>query len=116
MSKETQPAVRRTDAESCDSRALANDPDIILADEPTGALDSETGVQILDLIKEIAKNKLVIMVTHNRTGKQVCHQNCQFGGRTDCKRLQPYEEEEHKQSGYKLKMTAMNFYCFETIL
>ncbi len=49
------------------ARALANDPDIILADEPTGALDSTTSIQILDLIKEIAKDKLVIMVTHNST-------------------------------------------------
>lgn len=47
------------------ARALANDPDIILADEPTGALDSTTSVQIMELIKEIAKDKLVIMVTHN---------------------------------------------------
>lgn len=47
------------------ARALANDPDVILADEPTGALDSETSIQIMDLIKEIAKDKLVIMVTHN---------------------------------------------------
>jgi putative ABC transport system permease protein len=47
------------------ARALANNPDIILADEPTGALDSKTSVQIMELIKEIAKNKLVIMVTHN---------------------------------------------------
>lgn len=47
------------------ARALANDPDIILADEPTGAIDSETSIQILNLIKEIAKDKLVIMVTHN---------------------------------------------------
>ena len=47
------------------ARALANDPDIILADEPTGALDSKTSVQIMELIKEIAKDKLVVMVTHN---------------------------------------------------
>lgn len=47
------------------ARALVNDPDIILADEPTGALDSQTSVQIMDLIKEIANDKLVIMVTHN---------------------------------------------------
>ena len=47
------------------ARALANDPDIILADEPTGALDSTTSIQIMDLIKEISKDKLVIMVTHN---------------------------------------------------
>ena len=47
------------------ARALVNDPDILLADEPTGALDSDTSIQIMDLLKEIAKDKLVIMVTHN---------------------------------------------------
>ena len=47
------------------ARALVNDPDILLADEPTGALDSETSVQIMELLKEIARDKLVIMVTHN---------------------------------------------------
>ena len=47
------------------ARALVNNPDIILADEPTGALDTATSVQIMDLIKEISKDKLVIMVTHN---------------------------------------------------
>ncbi len=47
------------------ARALINDPEILLADEPTGALDTETSVQIMDLLKEIAKDRLVIMVTHN---------------------------------------------------
>jgi len=47
------------------ARALVNDPDILLADEPTGALDSDTSVQVMDLLAEIAKEKLVIMVTHN---------------------------------------------------
>lgn len=47
------------------ARALVNNPDILLADEPTGALDSETSIQIMDILKEIAKTKLVIMVTHN---------------------------------------------------
>ena len=47
------------------ARALINNPDILLADEPTGALDSETSTQIMELLKEIAKDKLVIMVTHN---------------------------------------------------
>lgn len=47
------------------ARALVNDPDIILADEPTGALDSETSVQIMNILKEISKEKLIIMVTHN---------------------------------------------------
>ena len=47
------------------ARALINDPDILLADEPTGALDSKTSTQIMNLLKEVAKEKLVIMVTHN---------------------------------------------------
>ena len=47
------------------ARALVNDPDILLADEPTGALDSETSVQVMDLLNEVAKDRLVIMVTHN---------------------------------------------------
>lgn len=47
------------------ARALVNNPDIVLADEPTGALDSDTSVQIMELLKEVAKEKLVIMVTHN---------------------------------------------------
>lgn len=47
------------------ARALANDPEILLCDEPTGALDTHTSIQIMDLIKEVAKDRLVIMVTHN---------------------------------------------------
>ena len=49
------------------ARALVNDPDIILADEPTGALDTETSIQVMELLKEVAKDRLVIMVTHNPT-------------------------------------------------
>ena len=47
------------------ARALVNDPDILLADEPTGALDSATSVQVMDLLQEVAKDRLVVMVTHN---------------------------------------------------
>ena len=47
------------------ARALVNNPDIILADEPTGALDTKTSVQIMEILKEISKDKLIIMVTHN---------------------------------------------------
>ena len=47
------------------ARALVNDPDILLADEPTGALDSETSIQVMDLLKEVARDRLVVMVTHN---------------------------------------------------
>ena len=47
------------------ARALVNDPDILLADEPTGALDSETSVQVMELLREVAQDRLVVMVTHN---------------------------------------------------
>ena len=47
------------------ARALVNNPDILLADEPTGALDSETSIQVMELLKEVAKDRLVVMVTHN---------------------------------------------------
>ena len=47
------------------ARALVNDPDILLADEPTGALDSETSIQVMDLLKQVSKDRLVVMVTHN---------------------------------------------------
>ena len=47
------------------ARALVNDPDIILADEPTGALDTATSVQVMDILRQVAKDRLVVMVTHN---------------------------------------------------
>ena len=47
------------------ARALVNDPEILLADEPTGALDSDTSIQVMDLLQEVAKERLVVMVTHN---------------------------------------------------
>ena len=47
------------------ARALVNNPDILLADEPTGALDSETSVQVMELLKEVSRDRLVVMVTHN---------------------------------------------------
>ena len=47
------------------ARALVNDPDIVLADEPTGALDSETSIQVMELLRKVAKDRLVVMVTHN---------------------------------------------------
>ena len=49
------------------ARALVNDPKILLADEPTGALDIETSIEVMDLLKEVAKDRLVVMVTHKRT-------------------------------------------------
>ena len=91
------------------ARALANDPDIILADEPTGALDSATGVQILELIKEIAKDKLVIMVTHNpELADKYANRIVNLVDGEIVNDTNPYEEEEEKMSEYKLKMTAMS--------
>ena len=91
------------------ARALANDPDIILADEPTGALDSTTSVQIMELIKEISKDKLVIMVTHNaelasdyasriinlKDGKLISDSNPIKNNKNDAK--------------FKIKKTAMSY-------
>ncbi|HAN20506.1 MAG: sulfate ABC transporter ATP-binding protein [Clostridiales bacterium GWF2_36_10] len=91
------------------ARALANDPDIILADEPTGALDSTTSVQIMELIKEIAKDKLVIMVTHNaEIAKQYADRVIHFtDGKIDSDSNPPINE--NKENEYKLKKTAMSF-------
>ena len=91
------------------ARALVNNPDIILADEPTGALDSKTSVQIMELIKEIAKDKLVIMVTHN---SELAHN---YANRiielkdgniiSDTNKL----ERQNNNKTYTIKKTAMSF-------
>jgi ABC-type lipoprotein export system ATPase subunit/ABC-type antimicrobial peptide transport system permease subunit len=97
------------------ARALVNDPDILLADEPTGALDSETSVQIMKILKKIAKRKLVIMVTHNpelaneyanriitlKDGKITSDSN-PYDGKVDTK--EQYEIEKKKS-----KKTNMSF-------
>lgn len=94
------------------ARALINDPDILLADEPTGALDSETSIQIMELLKEIAKDKLVIMVTHNpdlayeystRIVKLLDGQIIDDSNPFD------KEEKEEKNTRKKSKKTSMNF-------
>ena len=92
------------------ARALVNNPDIILADEPTGALDSKTSVQIMELIKEIAKDKLVIMVTHN---SELAHD---YANRiielkdgniiSDTNKL----EKQNNNKTYIIKKTAMSFF------
>jgi len=94
------------------ARALINDPEILLADEPTGALDSSTSVQIMDLLQEIAEDRLVIMVTHNpELAEQYATRTIKLvdGNITDD--TNPYEggEEEYKEIN-KGKKTHMSFF------
>ena len=97
------------------ARALVNDPEILLADEPTGALDTDTSTEIMKLLKEIAKNKLVIMVTHNQELAEtystriisikdghIINDTDKYDGRKNTKQ----DEEIRKQ---KTKKTSMNF-------
>ncbi|HHU77504.1 MAG: ATP-binding cassette domain-containing protein [Caldicoprobacterales bacterium] len=91
------------------ARALANDPDIILADEPTGALDTNTSVQILDLIKEIARDKLVIMVTHNPLlAEKYADRIIEFKDGKVVKDTRPYEQ-PREDPEYQLRRTGMGF-------
>lgn len=91
------------------ARALANDPDIILADEPTGALDKKTSRQIMDLIKEIADDKLVIMVTHNPAlAEEYADRIVKFEDGHVIDDSNPYNEVE-TDSSYTLKKTSMSF-------
>lgn len=91
------------------ARALANDPDILLCDEPTGALDTVTSVQIMDLIKEIAGDKLVIMVTHNpELAEQYADRIVKFQDGKIISDSNPYScEKENKE--FSLKKTSMSF-------
>ena len=93
------------------ARALVNDPEILLADEPTGALDSETSVQIMELLKEISKDRLVIMVTHNpELAKQYSTRIIRLldGNITDD--TMPYSgDEEEKTAGKSGKRPSMSF-------
>ena len=92
------------------ARALVNNPDIILADEPTGALDTKTSIQIMELIKEIAKDKLVIMVTHNPDlAKDYATRIIEFKDGTKISDSNPVAEKEKDTSILKIKKTAMNF-------
>ncbi len=92
------------------ARALVNDPDIILADEPTGALDSKTSVQIMELIKSIAKDKLVIMVTHNsELAYSYANRIVEFKDGEVIDDSNPITEKEKNDEKYKIKKTSMNF-------
>ena len=91
------------------ARALVTDPKIILADEPTGALDSKTSVQIMELIKEISKEKLVIMVTHNPDlARKYSDRIVSVKDGEIIEDTKPYIEQEGN-NGYELKKTAMTF-------
>ncbi len=92
------------------ARALVNNPDIILADEPTGALDSETSIQIMDILKEISQEKLVIMVTHNPDLAQAYSNRiiCLKDGRIESD-TNPYEIQKIEEQGIELKKPSMSF-------
>lgn len=92
------------------ARALANNPDIILADEPTGALDSNTSIQIMNLIKEIAKDKLVIMVTHNpELANAYANRIIEMKDGEVINDSNPVKNKEDDLNNYKIKKTTMNY-------
>ena len=91
------------------ARALVNDPEIILADEPTGALDSVTSVQIMDLLKEIAKDKLVIMVTHNpELAKEYSTRIIELKDGLILNDSNPLKKDEKKKDDKDVKKTSMS--------
>ncbi len=91
------------------ARALANNPEIILADEPTGALDSKTSIQIMELIKEIAKDKLVIMVTHNpELANDYANRIVEFKDGELISDSNPVDNAS-EENNYKIKKTSMNY-------
>ena len=105
------------------ARALVNDPDILLADEPTGALDSETSVQIMELLKEISADKLIIMVTHNpELAKRystriirlldgnVIDDSDPFEAEPEEKAEEPEQKKKRKKSKDKKNKTSMSFF------
>lgn len=95
------------------ARALVNNPYIILADEPTGALDSETSVQVMDLLKEVAKDRLVVMVTHNpELAKKYATRIVNLRDGKICSDSCPYEidSKENKTAKHKnMGKTSMSF-------
>ena len=93
------------------ARALVNNPDILLADEPTGALDSETSVQIMELLKEIAKDKLVIMVTHNpELAEKYSTRIVRLLDGQITSDTNPYQEAPKKAERVKHKKISMSFF------
>lgn len=92
------------------ARAISNDPDILLCDEPTGALDTKTSVQIMELIKELSKDRLVIMVTHNpELAKQYASRIVNFKDGKIVDDSDPYNGDETTET-FKLKRTKMSYW------
>jgi len=92
------------------ARALSNNPEIIMADEPTGALDSTTSVQIMDLIREIAKDKLVILVTHNtKIAHDYASRIITMNDGDITSDTNPYEISSEEKQEYTLRKTSMSF-------
>ncbi|WEV70847.1 ATP-binding cassette domain-containing protein [Lactobacillus sp. ESL0785] len=92
------------------ARALANNPDILLCDEPTGALDTETSEQIMQLIKRVSKDRLVIMVTHNpELAKEYASRIVNFQDGKILNDSAPYNPKD-KQDAFKLKRTKMSYW------
>lgn len=92
------------------ARAIATDPDILLCDEPTGALDTETSVQIMELIKKLSKDRLVIMVTHNpELAEQYATRIVRFQDGKILSDSDPYTPHDVKDT-FKLKRTKMSYW------
>ena len=92
------------------ARALVNDPDILLADEPTGALDSKTSVQVMNLLKEVAKDRLVIMVTHNKElAEEYSTRIIELKDGVLGKDSNSYDGKEEESKKEKSKKTNMSF-------
>ena len=92
------------------ARALVNDPEIVLADEPTGALDTTTSKQVMDILKEVAKDRLVIMVTHNRElAEEYSTRIIRLKDGEVIDDTNPYVEEENLEDNKIVKLTSMKF-------
>ena len=93
------------------ARALVNNPDVLLADEPTGALDSETSIQVMDLLKQVAKDRLVIMVTHNQNlAKDYATRTIRLVDGNIVDDDNPYIIEEESQPEQLKKTKRMSFF------
>lgn len=93
------------------ARALVNDPEILLADEPTGALDTETSIQVMDILKKVAENRLVVMVTHNpELAENYSTRIVRIKDGAIIGDSQPFDEKEEITDTSKQKKTTMSFW------